>query len=185
MKHKSYLLIAFLFFFVACGDCIKDLFVKDKEFSLKTIPYTENELRIDGYYHKKYNDKYSNVLVFYANGVRFGGSGVTTTNEIEDELRDPDYTKKLSNRLTCWGPYEINNNVLRFEYYDIFGNFWRTCIAHCEILNDTTFIVEKITFSKTGKEVNVEREGSSSGMLGEFHFKQFSPKPDSTNTVVK
>ena len=184
MKYK-FCLVVFLFLLVSCEkDWLKNCFIKDKEFSIKLTTYTENELRIDGYYYRDCSDNYSHIFVFYANGVRFGGSEVITTIDIEDRLRYSDFTKRYD-RLSCWGPFEINNNVLRFEFYDIFGNNWHTCIAHCKILNDTIFNIEKITFSKTGEEVNVDRQGTSSGLIGEFRFKQFSPKPDSTNNFIK
>jgi len=181
MKYK-YCLIIFLFFLTVC---CKDFLIKDKEFSMKAILYTGNELKINGYYYKKYSDEKSLVLVFYENGVQFGGNGISIpTIEIEDRLRESDYTRKLRDWLAWWAPYDIYNNVLRFEFYDIFGHNWHTCIAHCEILNDTTFNVKKITFSKTGKEVNVNKYGTSYYSLGEWHFKQFSPKPDSTNIFI-
>ena len=179
MKHR-YLLIALPFILLSC----KDFFIKDKEFSMKTIPYTGDELKINGYYYKECDNKYSQVFVFYANGVQYGGNGVTTSTEIENRLLNPDFNKIYKDLQQYWGPFEINSNDLKFEFYDIFGNNWHTCIAHCKILNDTTFNVEKITFSKTGKEVNVNMEGTSSCFLGEFYFKQFYPKPDSTNNFI-
>jgi len=186
MKYRYYYywLIVLLFFLTACT---KDFFTKDKEFSMKAIPYTGNELRIDGYYYKKAGHDATRVyiFVFYANGVYFGGVGSISFSELEDKLRNPLYIKNLRDTKSCWGPYQIEGNVLKSEYYDIFGHDWRTCIAHCKILNDSTFNIEEITFSKTGKKVNVEREGTSYYFLGEYHFKQFSPKPDSTNYIVK
>jgi len=179
MKHRCYYFIAFLFFLTAC----QDFFIKDKEFSMKAIPYTGDELKINGYYYKM-DDTWSHVLIFYANGVQFGGNSVIPNIEIEDRLRNPEYTKNLHDCLSCWGPYQIKENVLQFEFYDIFGHDWRTCIAHCKILNDTTFNIEKVTFSKTGKEVDVKKEGVGESFLGEYRFKQFNPKPDSTNSVV-
>ena len=174
MKY-NWLCIVFLFFLT---DCSKD----DKEFLMEAKPYTGNELKINGYYYKKYINEKSLVIIFYANGVQFGGQGYPIpSTEIESTLRDPEFIKKSRNYKDNWSPYEISNHVLRFEFYDYFIPVtWRTCIAHCEILNDTTFNIETITFSKTGKNIN-----ESSDFLGEYHFKQFSPKPDSTNTVVK
>jgi len=176
MMKLNFCSIVFLLLLTTCH--------KDKELSMKAVPYTGDELKINGYYYKKCYDEKSLVLVFYSNGVQFGGNGIPIPNiEIENSLRDPEFLK-LCDRFFFWAPFEINNNVLRFEFYDIFGHDWRTCIAHCKILNDTTFIIEKITFSKTGKEVNTNKEGTSSYSLGEWHFKQFSPKPDSTNNFI-
>ena len=180
MKHK-FCIIVFLFLLIGC----KDFFIKDKEFSMKAIPYTREELKINGYYYKNTDKGYSRVLIFYSNGVQFGGNGMSIpTIEIENKLRDPDYTKYFRDNQSCWGPFEINNNVLRFEFYDIFGHNWLTCIAHCEILNNTTFNIKKVTYSKTGKEVDVNKYSTSYHSLGEWHFKQFSPKPDSTNNFI-
>jgi len=172
MMKLNFCSIVFLLLLTTCH--------KDKELSMKAIPYTGDELKINGYYYKN-KGEYSHVLVFFANGVQFGSNGILPSNDIENILRDPDFTKRFGNKFTVWGAFEINNNDLRFEFYSIFnGHDWRTCIAHCEILNDTTFYIEKTTFSKTGKEVN--DEGST--FLGEYRFKQFSPKPDSTNNFI-
>jgi len=179
MKYRYYWLIVFLFFFIAC----EDFFIKDKEFSMKVTPYTGNDLRIDGYFYKNYTDDKVDFLMFYSNGVFFKNS--STSVELESRLQDPNYIKNLRDCRFCWGPYNINNNILRFEFYDIFGHTWHTCIANCVILNDTTFNIENITFSSTGKKVDVKKEGSSYYSLGVYHFKQFSPKPDSTNVYIR
>ena len=174
-----YCLIVFLFFLVACGDCLKDFFIKDRDFSMKAIPYTGNELKINGYYYKNKDkdNEYSRVMIFYANGILLNVN--ISTVEIEDRLKATDFTKRYRDCMACWGPFNINNSVFQFEFYAIFGNNWHTCIAHCKILNDTTFNIENITFSKTGKVVEIE------DFPGKFHFKQFSPKPDSTNNIIK
>ena len=183
MKYKCCLIIS-LFFLIACEDSLSDFFVKDKHFSMSTTPYTGDELKINGYYYKKYNNERSLVVIFYENGVRFGGSGMAILNiEIENKLSNSDYTKSLRDCRACWGPFEINSNNLKFEFYDFMNNYWHTYIAHCEILNDTTFNVKKVTFSKTGEEVK-NNEYPSSSLLGEFHFRQSSPKPDSINNFV-
>jgi len=134
MKNKVGL-ITLLFFFLSC----KDLFIKDKEFTLPIIPYTGNELKINGYYYQNTETTYSHVLVFYTNGILFKGY-----IDIEDRLYDPNYMKKVQNQLDCWGLYQVENDILKFEYYSIFGNNWHTCIAHCEILNDSTFNIKKM-----------------------------------------
>ena len=183
MKHKYYWFIVPLLFLTSC----KDLFIVDKEFSMSAIPYTGNELRIDGYYYKKVDSDttFVYIFVFFTNGVYFGGVGSKPFIGLEDRLHDPNYIKNLQNKNSCWGPYQIKGRVLKSEFYDIFGNSWRTCIAHGKILNDSTFNIEKVTFSKTEKEVNVKMEGTSYYFLGEYHFKQFNPKPDSTNNIIK
>ena len=45
-----------------------------------------------------------------------------------------------------------------------------------EIQNDSTFLITKSIRSKTGEEKELNEI---------YHFKQFSPKPDSTNVFVK
>ena len=61
------------------------------------------------------------------------------TNEIEYKLSNIDYIKSLHNNRFRWSLYEINSNILWFEYYRIFAHDWHTCIAHCVILNYSTF----------------------------------------------
>ena len=177
MKNRYYIVVL-LFLLIGCGDFLKEIHIRDKNFSMKTIPYTGNEIKIDGYYINDLDNGLSRVYIFYANGVRFGGSEVITTNDIEVKLKASDFTKRYGDNRACWGPYEINNNKLMLEFYANRGNMWCTCIAHCEILNDTTFNIEKITFCRTGEE-------DKNGIKGIFNFKQFSPKPDSTNNFIK
>jgi hypothetical protein len=179
-KIKIYLM--FLFFILILISC-EEWFIKDKEFSMKAIPYAGNELRIDGYYYKEANHNINRVyvFVFYANGIHFGGGGNKSFSGLEDRLSDPNYIANLQNCLSCWGPYQIKDNVLKFEYYEIFGNYWYICVANCEIINDSTFNIKRITRLDNNKNVS----NNVSLDIGEYHFKQFSPKPDSTNYVVK
>ena len=177
MKNRYYI-IFLLIIFTGCGDFLKNLHIKDKEFSMKTNPYKGTELKINGYYYKNIDNEYSRVFIFYESGVRYGGSVLHTSKEIENTLSASDFTKKYSDKREYWGPYEINYDKLKFEFYTNIGNMWCTCFAHCVILNDTTFTIEKITFSKTGEE-------RKDGFKGEFHFKEFYPKPDSTNNFIK
>jgi len=167
--------------FLSCID-LKDWFIADKKFSMSKVPYTGDELRIDGYYYDKIwtdGSHVTHILVFYTNGIIFKVGLTGSLNYIEDRLCDHNFIKKIQNSLDCWGPYQIENENLKFEYYNIRGNSWFTFFAYCDIINDSTFIIKKTTFSKTGKE-----DKESSSFLDEYHFKQFSPKPDSTNSVV-
>jgi hypothetical protein len=174
-KIKIYLMFLF-FMLLSC----EEWFIKDKEFSMEAIPYTGNELRIDGYYYKKTDSDTTraHVLVFYANGIQFGGSSVESLIGIEDRFRDPNYIKDLRDCLFCWGPYDIKDGVLRFEFYSIFGNYWHIVRANCNLLNDTIFVIKQ-TNRIDGKNV------SRGDFLGEYRFKQFIPKPDSTNYIIK
>jgi len=41
---------------------------------------------------------------------------------IEDRLCDPNFIKKIQNQLDCWWLFQIEDNNLKFEYYNILGN---------------------------------------------------------------
>ncbi len=76
---------------------------------------------------------------------------------------------RFKNEPNHFGVFQINGTSLEFEEwengYDVitFSNF-------CNILNDTTFLRTKYIENQTGTEY-------SKKLL--FHFRKFSPKPDS------
>ena len=178
MKAKIWMLC-----FVLCLCSCKNLF-KDEEFSIKCVSYTGSELRIDGYYYIKstFGDKkYINCFIFYFNGV---SSPVQTEadnlNDVESSIASRSENKYLKNNLYAWGPFSIYENTLRMQYYEPSDYLSKRVLElTCTILNDSTFYLEKIHLVSTGQEIT-ERFFN----IGEYRFKQFSHKPDSTNNFL-
>jgi len=48
-----------------------------------------------------------------------------------------------------------------------------------DIINDTTFVISVSYRMKKGKKTEVKARNET------YHFKQFSPQPDSTNNFIK
>ncbi len=136
---------------------------------LKRVPYTGNELRIDGYYYSEEdNNGDHSIAVFFRNGIC-----IYTYTDSENIEKDILLNKSLINRFrnepNHFGVFYINGTSLEFEEWEngrdiiTFSNF-------CKILNDTTFLRTKYRNNQSG-------DSYSEKLL--FHFKKFSPKPDS------
>jgi hypothetical protein len=146
---------------------------------MQKTPYIGDELRVDGYYYS--NPYYENdicVAVFYRDGfcihTRITPNGRDTLSYIENEiLLNDKYISKLKNDPAHIGVFRIINSDIEFEIWEyrswIFSHFG-------EIVNDTTFISNKRKSHSTNKTYTENLT---------YRFKQFSPKPDSTNVYIK
>ncbi|MDR1763283.1 MAG: hypothetical protein LBR64_04940 [Dysgonamonadaceae bacterium] len=175
MKKMKVLFAVSLIILMGC----EDWFIKDEEF-LKAIPYSGIELRTDdGYFFSKTsnNPEEGKVLFFYRNGAVFGGN----YNYETGKLQNPEYLIDDIDNIRFWGTFSVSDNTLKYQFYSIFnGHYWRICEAQCNILNDTTFVRKKIFLLYNGKDVTDDFNTEIT-----FHFRQFSPKPYSTNTFIK
>ena len=170
----------FLISFSSCQELITY-----KDFILKRTPYTGNELRIDGYYYRiaKESDgsnRIYDISCFYRNGILLNMGGGTLSLEKTDEYIRKSFIEDSPNPKHDWfrwGLFVINNQTIKFERYYAANDITRwTYIREGKILNDTTF---RIT-------VFYRSDGSERREVDEiYHFRQFSPKPDSTNNFIK
>jgi hypothetical protein len=140
---------------------------KDEEFTMQRQPYYGNELRMNGYYYK-YDHVRNCTLIrfFYRNGVCLSTPSYNGENlsVIEQELLKQ-YDIIRNNKMS-WGIFKISKYQIEVEE-------WTTSVGGSlpvfrwqgSILNDTTYREEY------------------SGEI--YHFRQFSPKPDSTNKWIK
>ena len=170
----------FLFFVLilfSSASCEKEL----KELSMDKIPYTGDELRIDGYYYSNqvYTD-YIGIAVFYRDGACMNVFSRIKSQDtlafIENEiLLNEDLMSKFWNTPNHIGVFQINAESIEFETWEA-GRDIITFSNYGEILNDTTFLIKK--------EINNESNKSETLNL-KYCFRQFSPKPDSTNNFIK
>lgn len=152
----------------------------DDVLSLPQTPYMGNQLRIDGYYHSVYyapdGDRLFRGYALYRNGIiLYLGGGYSSTQElaesiIKDYINNSDYKKVKYN----WGVFLLDTNKIAFERWYPSERPHHAFVREGVILNDTTF---HITKSYRGSEAWVEDEI--------YHFRPFSPKPDSSNAYVK
>ena len=158
--------------------CVIVLFqsCKDEKLLIERTPYLGSELRIDGYYYKQVGDKIG-IKFFYRNGIMIDFiSYFSTTNVMEVD-------EGIANMYESWKDDKLIWNVFSINGYSLQYSGWSTSVGggrpsgKCigTILNDTTFHITK----------SINSDGSEFEKNDVYHFRQFSPKPDSTNTFIK
>jgi len=148
---------------------------------MNRIPYEGNELRTDGYYYSEaFSENDIKILVLYRNGVCLfevtDFKGQDTLGYIENNFLLNPRIAHYWTRPSDIGVFQINNKSLTIEVWDPGYDNIGTYTYNSEILNDTTFRVTKQTNNQSG---------NSYPYIRTFRFKQFSPKPDSTNRFIK
>jgi len=155
-----------------CGNLFEDM-----EFNLKRIEFKGSQFKLDGYYYQKYGDpEQLTIYFFYENGiVLHAGDGYSF--EIEKKFHEDQLYKKLRENKYCWGIFQIDTTSIKFErYYNSDNPSKEAYVSLGTILNDTTFIITR-SIRSDGKFESEKNET--------YHFKQFSPKPDSTNNFIQ
>ena len=165
-----------LLFFVLCLCSCKKTF-KDDELSLQREFYDGNAIRLDGYYY--YHGKNSTSVFFlYRNGVVLKGMSFEGVNLDVIEKTMIEYYDIIRKRKYHWGVYIIRENILEVESWGSVG--WTRTLpifkSFYNIVNDTTLNLIK--------EVNLS-DGRETEYNDIYHFRQFYPKPDSTNNFIK
>lgn len=152
---------------------------EDEELSMKRTDYTGDELRTDGYYYWKSlnpeeNQQYNaEMKILYRNGVFITSTrfGFTIMEKKENDFKNGEFYSFVKEYKTQWGVYKISNNTICFEGWEYNSPGGKiTYTEKGEILNDTTFRIY---------------DGKDKEHDWIYHFKQFSPKPDSTNNFIK
>lgn len=151
------------------------------ELMMNKSPYTGNELRIDGYYMSSPNSSmYVGVGIFYRDRVCihffFRPETMETMDYIESEfLLNESFINDAKSKPSWLGVFEINDKSLNFETWEAGRNI--TTFNHlADMLNDTTFILQE-------KVDNLLNSSSTENLT--YRFKEFNPKPDSTNMFIK
>ncbi len=162
----------------SCKDWFADLF-EDEAYTLTRDDYTGHEIRTDGYYYHYNENRLDLVIVtiFYKNGVVIDGVCGATLLEFEKDFSDGSFYENNKDYKGNWGIFKVTNNVVMIERVIASGGLRKLAfIDYGEILNDTTIHIYKNEDPYT----NV-----SSVKDDTLYFKQFSPKPDSTNVFIK
>lgn len=171
MKNSNYFLILLVSLMI--NNC-KDSF-QDEKFTLIKRPYNGNELKIDGYYYKYRNENLVSVYIFYSNGISFTTGWDYNKAKFEEMINSG--TLASNSNIYNWGLFIIEDKTVEVEHYFTKDDLnSRVYIKSGMILNDTT-----IHFTKYMRSNGTEVEAINDT----FHFKQFSPKPDSTNRFIK
>jgi len=159
------------------SNCSKNKIWKDDELSIKRIDYAGNQLRIDGYYYQKYgNPELFETYILYRSGIILNTGVVDKLIDLEQAILNPDIINKLKGMKNAWGVFKIDSNVIQFERWYPSDPPLKAYIRSGVILNDSTFQITK-SMRSNGEDVKDRNEV--------YHFKAFSPKPDSTNNFIK
>lgn len=147
---------------------------EDDTFSLHKTPYAGDEMRIDGYYwcYMESGDWYK-IIIPYANGVVINNFGCDSLIELENEILGN--TFKAVNKYN-WGIYVVDDSIIKIENIQGVGGLHDFAYTYYgTILNDSTlhFYKRKESYSSVAEVTN-----------DTFHFKAFSPKPDSINSFI-
>lgn len=157
----------------------KDWF-EDEDFSLTREEYSGEEIRIDGYYYNYFTQgsDLASITIFYRNGIVIDGiGGGSTLVEFENKFSNGSFYQNITKVKDVWGLYRVEDKLIMIERIVAMGGFNRIAYTdYGEILNDTTIHFYK--HKESYKNVFENRNDT-------LHFKQFSPKPDSTNVFIK
>jgi len=150
-----------------------------------TIPlrsYNGTELRTNGYYYWIYENTLGQsiceICFLYRNGViLYGGAHLMSElPEVEASFTSGEYDASTNNR-TNWGRFEVIGNYIRYQrWFPSSGGPAPVYLNTGVILNDTLF---HLTHSR-----KVHGEDSVRSLDEYYHFKELSPKPDSTNSFT-
>ena len=160
----------------------KDGLIKDDDtLSLERTSYTGNQLRMDGYYYQKANSSLFSVYFLYSDGIILSAGGDFSDETEIDRYVEAEFLQNLSYRETKynWGVFVIEGNSVRFErWYPSSGPPLKAYVRAGEIIDDTTFVISQSYRVVDGQKTEVRERDET------YHFKEFSPKPDSTNGFV-
>ena len=162
------------------SNCRKDGPLKDDELSIKRMPYTGDTIRIDGYYYITL-DNYLTVYFLYRDGTILYGSTFPESelNEHEKEYNTSEWQSIVKQAKDYWGVLKIENNTIQFERWYPSDPPLKSYVRAGTILNDTTFIITESYRMQDSKKTEVDSKNET------YYFKQFTPKPDSTNSFVE
>lgn len=178
---KIFRILSTVFVLLFVSSCFNEnlwewLFPDDKP-TIQQKQYEGDNLRIDGYYCYDREDDVqitTDIIVFYRNGVVFGpvGTYYSKVDETYNSLIKENEQGHHVDIIDWWGLFEIEDSIIRLEYYlpSMYGH--HTYLMQGTILNDTTFHMTKGKHSDKSNYETID-------YLYSFH--KTDAKPDSTN----
>jgi hypothetical protein len=122
-------------------------------------------------------DKSVGILFFYSNGIFFQSAWSDKQTKFEEMIQNGEFKSSFENNPVSWGLFLVQNDSIFIEQLLNPGYLSnKAYISSGPILNDSTFHLTKRMRSIGGEEEVIDYLN---------HFKQFSPKPDSTNNFIK
>jgi len=164
MKTK---LITVVLIIISMCSCLRTL--PDEVFSMMQIPYNGKEIRLDGcYVSDKVFNKRCEYNFFYSDGVLFVFSDLVNIENISQFTGGIDDMRKYK---SCWGLFQVENNIIKAQRWKSSDDAVQSIVQNrtYKIINDTTLSIDIL----------------NDGDINYYHFKKFTPKPDSTNVFIK
>jgi hypothetical protein len=120
-------------------------------------------------------------MFFYQNGIILDGGGFPINEVVkrETEYKNGAFYSHVKEIKYSWGVFIIEGNKISFERWYPSEPPYKAFVNTGEILNDTTFKITESYRMQNGEKTKVHTENAI------YHFKQLSPKPDSTNSFIK
>jgi hypothetical protein len=178
MTMKSIVLLSCLL--LTMSNCKKDDSMKDP-LSISKTDYHGNQLRIDGYYYKVFEGKIIGITFFYRDGVVLDCGGSKEDFAKADEHISTQFliNEVHKGRKTGWGLFIIDNNTITYEQWHYGHTPYKSRMRIGDIVNDSMFVINEYYLMKDGKKAEFKEINET------YYFREFSPKPDSTNTFIK
>ena len=133
--------------------------------------YSQSNFKTEGYYYTRYENGYI-ALFFYENGVMYTTNAildVSNLDDLDDRIRSGHQGGKAVQLRWFWGVYQSESDTIKVNrWLSGTGSIYPAKLSKGKIISPTVIQMPWIDDQVT-----------------EFKFRQFSPKPDSTNTFIK
>lgn len=168
--------------------------------SRSKVPFEADSIRLDGYYYcigkefsNGYHDDYMECVFLNANGtyhkVMYGTIDMNlslkeTLLNYDKAITDYTHNRTYTNSRPNWGVFEVNGSSIAIESWTFAsgGGAYPTQTLMGSIINDTTLhfntLIGAYPNNKGGKKKVKTIDDT-------YHFRHYSPKPDSINTSIK
>ena len=161
------LVIMFLLSMVGCGLISPHV----DEFTFEREVYLGDDIRLDGYFVHQGNVTESMQIIFFnRNGITLHFGHAKSIEELEFSIRNNKYP---FNSRGLWGIYKVEESLITHETWKAGSGFHRAGFKYA-IVSDTVIAVSEIYGQEYGKKVG-----------DVYHFRQFSPKPDSVSQYIE
>lgn len=149
---------------------------KDDYLTIPKTEYTGNQLRTDGYYYEKWDNKIYSISFFYNNGVFLDIGGRQEENEVDNYIS---IVAKDKLPQGFWGAFLSTANKITIEKFVGSDKGYEVYRYEGEIINEDSFILRESSRIKQGQKTDTRDINRT------YYFRAFSPKPDSTNNFIK
>jgi len=176
-QRQLIFIVLFSMIAILTFSCRKHWFKTDP-LTLPMQDYFGDQMRVDGYY---YEQDFSSTYFLFRNGVILAGGGFRDGDfdAYESDWLDGSALEVALKYQFSWGLFIVEGDNIKFERWYPGNPPLLAYVREGTILNDTTFhITESYRFSSSGKKREIKERDEY------YHFRAYSPKPDSTNPFV-